>query len=213
MKYLFTSICLVFIINKSIAQTNLYVRPDAKKYASSTNKIGILPFKTQVKLRPKQLKDITSEQLKDISNNEALFIQNGMYSWFLKRKNRGEFSGDVLSPQITNSILKKSNIDIFDLDKYTPQELGELLGVDCVIMGSFETSKPMSTAEAIGFTLLFGFGANMDSARCSLNFYDTRDGLLVVNYLKKVDGGLGKDSQDLINKIMRKVTRRIPYTN
>jgi len=31
-------------------------------------------------------------------------------------------------------------------------------------------------------------------------------------YLKKVKGGIGSDAADLINKLMRKVTRRIPYT-
>ena len=39
------------------------------------------------------------------------------------------------------------------------------------------------------------------------------DDELVVNYNKKVVGGLGTDAQDLINKLMRKVTRRIPYTS
>jgi hypothetical protein len=45
-----------------------------------------------------------------------------------------------------------------------------------------------------------------------MDFYDTRDGELVVNYLKGVKGSLGSNSQDLINILMRKVTRRIPYT-
>jgi hypothetical protein len=45
-----------------------------------------------------------------------------------------------------------------------------------------------------------------------MDFYDTRDDELIVNYNKKVRGGLGSDAQDLINVLMRKVTRRIPYT-
>ena len=31
--------------------------------------------------------------------------------------------------------------------------------------------------------------------------------------IKKVSGSIGSDAQDLINVLMRKVTRRIPYTN
>ena len=70
----------------------------------------------------------------------------------------------------------------------------------------------MSTAASLVLGLLtVGFGATQ-SALCNLDFYDTRDDELVVNYLKKVKGGLGSDSQDLINVLMRKVTRRIPYT-
>ena len=79
-------------------------------------------------------------------------------------------------------------------------------------MGTFETNKPMSAAASIALGALFGaFGATQ-SAICNFDFYDTRDDELVVNYLKKVKGGLGSDSQDLINVLMRKVTRRIPYT-
>ena len=54
--------------------------------------------------------------------------------------------------------------------------------------------------------------SNSSSATCNMDFYDTRDGELVVNYLKGIKGSLGSNSQDLINVLMRKVTRRIPYT-
>ena len=80
-------------------------------------------------------------------------------------------------------------------------------------MGTFETSKPMSDAAGIAIGVLFGGIASTNNAVCNLDFYDTRDDELVVNYLKKVSGGLGSDAQDLINVLMRKVTRRIPYTN
>ena len=43
-----------------------------------------------------------------------------------------------------NALLKKADIDVHELDAYLPSELGEILGVDCVVMGTFETSKPMS---------------------------------------------------------------------
>ena len=173
----------------------------------------MLPLRVQVKLRPKQLKDFTQEQVIQMGKDEALDIQKGMHSWFLARKKRGEFDGDVQNPTRTNALLTKEGIDIHDLGAYTPEEIGKILGVDCVIMGSFETSKPMSGAAALGVALVFGFGGATESATCNLDFYDTRDGELVVNYLKQVKGGLGSNSQDLINTLMRKVTRRIPYTS
>ena len=70
----------------------------------------------------------------------------------------------------------------------------------------------MSGAAAVGLAVL-GIGGATQSATCNMDFYDTRDGELVVNYLKGIKGGLGSNSQDLINILMRKVTRRIPYTN
>jgi len=212
MKKLFTLLCLM-LLTTSIAQTKLYVHPDGIKYAQTTESFAAVPLRVQVKLRPKQLKDFTQEQIIQMGKDEALDIQKGMQTWFLTRKKRGEFSGSFQNPIQTNSLLQKQGIDIHDLGAYTPQELGEILGVDCVIMGSFETSKPMSGAAALGMAVVFGFGGATQSATCNLDFYDTRDGELVVNYLKQLKGGLGSNSQDLINALMRKVTRRIPYTN
>ena len=194
------------------AQTKLYVHPDGDNYAANTKTMAILPLDTQVKLRPKQLKDFTSEQIEEMEKNEAIDIQKGMHSWFLTRKKRGSLTINVQTPARTNALLKKAGVDIHNYQEYLPSELGKILGVDCVVMGTFETNKPMSAAASIAIGALFGgFGATQ-SAICNFDFYDTRDDELVVNYLKKVKGGLGSDSQDLINILMRKVTRRIPYT-
>ena len=108
--------------------------------------------------------------------------------------------------------MKKAGIDIHSASDLLPSELGKILGVDCVVMGTFETSKPMSDAAGIAIAALFGSLMSTNNAVCNLDFYDTRDDELVVNYLKKISGSLGSDSQDLINILMRKATRRIPYT-
>jgi hypothetical protein len=197
----------------SISQTKLYVHPDGDTYAKNTQTIALLPLNVQVKLRPKQIKDFTSEQIEEMEKNESLDIQKGMHSWFLTRKKRGKFSKSIQTPQRTNALLKKAGIDIHTTSDYLPSELGKILGVDCVVTGSFETSKPMSDAASIAIGALFGAFGSTSSAVCNIDFYDTRDDELVVNYLKKIKGSLGSDSQDLINILMRKVTRRIPYTN
>mgnify|MGYP003330550539 FL=1 len=194
------------------AQTKLYVHPDGDNYARNTKSLAIIPLDVQVKLRPKQLKDFTPEQLDEMEKSESLDIQKAMQTWFLTRKKRGSSTLKVQSPLRTNALLKKSGIDIHKVSEYLPSEIGKILGVDCIVMGSFETSKPMSDAAGIAIGLLFGGAASTNNAVCNIDFYDTRDDELVVNYLKKVNGGLGTDAQDLINILMRKITRRIPYT-
>ena len=208
-----TLLIFLLISTYSISQTKLYVHPDGDTYAKNTQTIALLPLNVQVKLRPKQLKDFTSEQIEEMEKNESLDIQKGMHSWFLARKKRGEFSKSIQTPQRTNALLKKAGIDIHTTSDYLPSELGKILGVDCVVTGSFETSKPMSDGASIAIGALFGSFGSTSSAVCNIDFYDTRDDELVVNYLKKIKGSLGSDSQDLINILMRKVTRRIPYTN
>jgi len=58
---------------------------------------------------------------------------------------------------------------------------------------------PSLGAILIAMAALFGSMMSTNNAVCNLDFYDTRDDELVVNYLKKISGSLGTDSQDLIN--------------
>ncbi|MEJ1222772.1 hypothetical protein [Sediminicola sp. 1XM1-17] len=201
-----------FTVSLSFAQTHLYVHDDADAYVTKTENMAIIPFDVQVKLRPKQLKDFTSEQIAEMEFNEGLDVQRAMHSWFLKRKKRGSMSIEVQSPSKTNALLKKAGIDLHELDAYLVSELAEILGVDAIIKGSMETSKPMSDAANIAIGVLFGgFGASSQGI-INMDIVNAEDDELVVNYNKKVKGGLGTNADDMINTLMRKVTRRIPYT-
>jgi hypothetical protein len=112
-KYFLYSIFLsLFFSYNLFSQTKLYVHSEAKKYAYSTQSIAILPLRTQVKLRPKELKDFTPEQIVQMGKDEALDIQKGMHSWFLTRKKRGELISNIQYANQTNALLKKEGIDI-----------------------------------------------------------------------------------------------------
>ncbi|MFD2517052.1 hypothetical protein [Salinimicrobium flavum] len=196
----------------AFSQTKLYVHPDADEYVENTTTIAILPLRVQVKLRPKELKDFTSEQIAEMNRNEALDVQKGMYTWFLTRKKRGSLLVEVQNPARTNALLQQNGIDIHNYDQYLPSELGKILGVEAVITGTLETSKPMSNAAAIGLAVFTGGMFATSTATLNMDISNVTDDELVVNYNKKVKGSLGSDAQDLINVLMRKVSRRIPYT-
>lgn len=70
-RLLFLTVLLSVYTN---AQTKLYVHPDGYNYASNTKTIAILPLKVQVKLRPKQLKNFTTEQIIKMEKDESLDI-------------------------------------------------------------------------------------------------------------------------------------------
>ncbi len=205
-------VLMLLVSTVSFTQTKLYVHPDAESYVANTKMIAILPMKVQIKLRPKQMKDLTPEQLVQMGKDESLDIQKAMYSWFLTRKKRGSMLVDVQNPTTTNALLKKEGIDIHSYDDYLPSELGEILGVETVITGTYETSKPLSDGVGVAVAVLFGAFASTNTAVMNMDFTSTTDDELVVNYNKKVRGSIGSDAQDLVNILMRKVSRRIPYT-
>ncbi|MFC4722356.1 hypothetical protein ACFO5O_08485 [Geojedonia litorea] len=213
MKKLLLSVLFLSVIGLVQAQTNLYENPEFDKIAESHKIIAIVPFKTQVKLRPKQMKDMTTEQLQRIERSEGESIQSAMYSWFLKRKKRGDLQNlEIQDPRITTAMLKKQNIDYDNIMDFTPKELANFLEVDAVISGEFETDKPMSEGASVALGLLIGFWGNTNSATINMSVHNAEDGVLLWNYNKQVRGSLGSDSENLINTLMRKASRRLAYT-
>ena len=196
-----------------MGQTNLYENPNFDEIAKTHKIIAVVPFKTQVKLRPKQMKDMSSEQLNRIEKSEGESIQSAMYSWFLKRKKRRDLQTlEVQDPRVTTALLKKKNIDYDNIMDFTPQDLAKILEVDGVISGDFETNKPMSEGASVVLGALFGFFGSTNSATINMSVHNASDGVLLWNYNKKVNGSIGSDTEDLINILMRKASRRLAYT-
>lgn len=207
---IFLIVSILFIGFSSAAQTKLYVHPDADTYVAETNMIAILPLRTEVKMRPKQLKDFTTEQIVELEKDEALNIQKSMYSWFLNKKKKGKLLVNVQNPKTTNKLLKDAGIDPNEANDELTSDLSKILGVEATIGGTFETNKPMSNAAAIGLAVL-GIGGATQNVTLNLDIIH-KDDETVVNYLKNLKGGLGSSTDDLINVLMRKTARRIPYT-
>ncbi|MDT0685042.1 hypothetical protein [Autumnicola psychrophila] len=206
----FIFIFFIFMGFTSNAQTHLYEDPNFDQIAKEHKTIAILPFTAKVSLRPKQMKEISAEQLAEMEKSEGTAVQASMYSWFLKRKSRGKLFIDVQDPKRTNAMLAKNKI--YDLTALTPEELAEVLEVDAVIGGNFETDKPMSDGASIALGLLVGFWGSTNAATINMSVNNAADGELLWNYNKRVAGSLGSSTDVLINTLMRKASRRLAYT-
>ena len=147
---------------------------------------------------------------KEMENKEGFNIQKSMYSWFLNKKKKGRLLVNIQSPKKTNILLKEAGIDPSKANEQLASKICEILGVEGIVSGSFETNKPMSGAAAVGLALI-GIGGATQNATINLDIIH-KDDELVVNYLKNIKGGLGSSTDDLINILMRKTARRIPYT-
>lgn len=201
------SFCLM-----SLAQTNFYEDPRFPAISKTHQIIAILPFDATVTLRPKQMKDISPEQLERMELSEGEGIQGAMHSWFLKRKKRGSLQVNVQSPSVTKAKLLKKGITREMLPAYEPAELCQILSVDAIISGTFETNKPMSQGAAIALSVLFGVGGATEKAIVNMSIYEGKKGELMCSYMKNLNGSIGTSSEDLINVLMRKASRRIAYT-
>ncbi len=91
-------------------------------------------------------------------------------------------------------------------------EVAEMLEVAAVVMGTFEANKPMSEGASLSLGTLFGFWGSTNKAVLNLNIFNGKDGDVLVNYNKGISGSMGSSTEDLVNVLMRKASRRIAYT-
>jgi len=212
----FRTLLLLFFITTTFgyAQTReIYVNPQFETLAKDHKKIAILPFKVIMKLRPKQMEQMSPEQLAQLQKDEGLAVQSALQTYFLKRKEQHEFEVSFQDLATTNALLKKHNLDAENLEKYTPAELAEMLEVDAVITGILSTDKPMSEGASVALGVLVGFYGPTNSGKCTININDGATGELLWKYEKTLSRSLGSDTNTVINTIMRKASRQLPYIN
>ncbi len=61
-------------------------------------------------------------------------------------------------------------------------------------------------------SILVGFYGAKNKATINMFIHNADDGKILVNYNKDVSGSIGSYTDQLINIIMRKASRKIPYT-
>jgi hypothetical protein len=203
---------LTFFICDSYSQNReIYVNPQFAELTKDHKKLAILPFKAIVQLRPKQMEKMTPEQLAKLNEDEGLAVQSALQTYFLKRKGQHDFKVSFQDLGTTNAILTKNNINQGDLDTYTPKELAELLEVDGIITGSLSTDKPMSDGASVALGVLVGFYGTTNSGKCTININDAITGDLLWKYEKMLSRSLGSDINSVIDAMMRKASRKLPY--
>lgn len=203
---------LVLVAFSAQGQTSFYEHPEFPQRASTHEVIAILPFDVSINLRPKDMKDMSADQIATMAESESKGVQNALFSWFLKRKKQGRFSQDVQPPQTTNAKLLRAGITSEVIAAYEPSEICEILGVDAYIGGSMATNKLMSQGAAVVTTLLLGASVG-PQVTMTLNIYEGSSNELMCNYQKKLTGSGFNSNQDLVNVLMRKASRRIAYTS
>lgn len=169
--------------------------------------LAILPF--SVSIDTKRLPKGTSiETLKESEQKSGYEMQSACYTWLLQRSDR--YTVSFQDVDRTNALLKKAGIEYDDISLKDKGELCKLLGVNGVISGKGNFSKPMSEGGAIAMTVLVGYGGSTNKMDADLTIHDDA-GTLLWKFDYAVDGGLGSSAQSVAQAIMRKSSKRFPY--
>ena len=110
-----------------------------------------------------------------------------------------------------NALLSQKGIDYSTIDVYTGKELAKILGVDGIISGSLDLNVLLSKGVSTDFSLLDYFRGKTNYGRIGIKISDGTTGKLLWKYEKIITKKTGKNTDELIDKMMKAASRKFPY--
>jgi hypothetical protein len=191
----------------------IYKAQDFDTRTAGHKTVAILPAEVTISLRHNEMKNTTTEQLRESEEKTGLGIQDKMYTWFLKRSGKFKYTVSFQDISKTNALLLQAGIKYADMQAKTKDELARLLGVDAVITTKASMKKPMSDGAAVALGLLVGAWGPTNDVQTSIVINEAQKGDLVWKYDYNASGSVGSNTDRLVNALMRNASRKFPYND
>jgi hypothetical protein len=192
----------LILISSSCAK--IFYSPDARTLADKQQIIAIIPPAISIAANRK----IEAEAIIEQQRTESVNFQNEIYSWMLRRKMQGKINKEIQEIETTNALLQKAG---YPETRMTTAELCEALGVDGIMSSNFGLSKPMSDGAAVALGVLVGAWGSTNEVRATISISDCENKKLIWNYEHKLSGGVGSSPSRIVDQLMRKASRKMPY--
>lgn len=190
-----------------MAQKNIYESIRFDEYTNDHETLAIVPFIAHLELK----KAVNRDELSILAEKEGYAVQNALETYFSKRKKRKKFSVDFQNIRNTNAILAQNNINYDNIDTYTTQELCEILDVDGIISGNLNLNILLSEGVPTDFSILDYFSGDANYGRIGVKISDGETGKLLWKYENEISKKTGKNTTELIDKMMKTASRKFPY--
>lgn len=145
----------------------------------------MLIFRTTLQLRPKEVeKNGGPAGVAALEKREGLDVQNAVHSYLLKRRENKDLLVDGQVVNRTDTLLERNAVTYETLSSSIPEELAKRLGVDGIVSGTFESTRPMSTGAAVAMSLAAGFAGPTNTGKTTISINDGKTGKLLWKYDK-----------------------------
>jgi hypothetical protein len=190
-KKLLVSTYLLFAVIQTFAQfegaKQTYSAPNLKTELAKHKMVAILPFETSITYK-RPPKNYDSSANKNEELNIAKNLQQSMFTYLLRKADK--YTTSFQDVDRTNALLKSKGV--YDhLDILTEDSICRILGVDAVLFG--------------------GIGSKTGSGALTLQIYNGIDGNLLWRFYKAMDDDVMSSTDQLMERMMRKVSRNFPY--
>ena len=169
--------------------------------------LAIIPFLTQLELE----QDLPKAERKRLAQNEGYAVQEALEIYFSNRRKRKKFQVEFQNTQDTNALLAQQGITYANIDIYTTKELCEILKVDGIISGNLTLNILLSKGISTKFNLWDYLNRNSNYGRIGIKISDGISGKLLWRFEKEITKKSGKNTTELIDKMMKQASRKFPY--
>lgn len=201
--FLFTLIYSVTIT----AQKNIYESPNFDELSADHKVLAIVPFLTNLELN----ETISREEQKRLEENEGYAVQNALETYFSERSKKKKLPVEFQNIKNTTAILAQNKITYDNIDVYTTKQLSEILGVNGIISGTLDLNILLSSGVPTEFSFTDYFSGGADFGRIGIKISDGDSGKLLWKYEKEINKKTGKNTTDLIDRMMKLAIRKFPY--
>ena len=206
----FSVLFVLFINSMAMGQETArqtFKAPGMEDTLARHKTVAILPFNVSISYK-KVPKNFDNEGNIAQEKKDGLALQGGMYTYLLRKASN--YSVTFQDPERTNILLIKDSL-FYKLNEILPDSLCKILKVDAVIKCNYAYEKTGSEAGAIAKTLLFGAGGKTASGALTMQIYNGTDGNLLWRFFKEMNEGVFSNANEMMERMMRKVSRNFPY--
>ncbi|WP_431122347.1 hypothetical protein [Flagellimonas flava] len=189
------------------AQKNIYENRRFDELSEDHETLAIIPFIANLDLK----RNVDRNELLDLAKKEGYAVQNALETYFSKRKKRKKFNVDFQNIEDTNAILAQNGITYENLDIHTIKQLCKILEVDGIISGNLNLNILLSKGVPTNFSLLDYFSGDANYGRIGVKVSDGGSGKLLWKYEKAITKKTGKNTTELIDRMMKLASRKFPY--
>lgn len=204
-KFVFVFVLLTSTLGS--AQKNIYENMKFDELTEDHETLAIIPFIAYLELK----KTVDHDELKVLAKKEGYAVQNALETYFARRKKRKKFNVDFQNIHNTNAILAQNGIDYNNIDTYTTQDLCKILDVDGIISGNLNLNILLSEGVPTDFSFMDYFSGDANYGRIGLKISDGKTGKLLWKYENVITKKTGKNTNELIDKMMKTASRKFPY--
>ncbi|MCE2612635.1 DUF4136 domain-containing protein [Flavobacteriaceae bacterium D16] len=188
-------------------QKDIYESVRFDELSENHTTLAIIPFFAHLDLE----KELTKGEQIKLEELEGKAVQNALETYFGRGKKRKKFSVEFQNVKNTNALLAQNQINYGNIDTYTIKQLSEILEVDGIISGNLDLNVLLSRGVPDKVSFIDYLLGDANYGRIGIKISDGKTGKLLWKYENEITKKSGRNTTDLIEKMMRKMTRQFPY--